>query len=721
MNASDFIKFDYLILTIIRIFFHNLKVSMMKLRLQQILPLILLISTMFTPYNMKADNTNSLPPLVKLWIGGIGNWNVKANWSPSGIPDSKNIVSIKGANSKVTLPKGVVVSAMQVILEDGCSLVLNNKSRLSINGSIDDGLVMSNGAIFTNRGVLEVDNVGKNAISTVGIVNPSSFTNEGTIKIGNNSTEDSPIGGKGIYLTNTAFTNTLAGKIFIDNVANDFAILTTSTSIFTNDGEVAFGTYLSVYYGIDNEGPGDFFNNGLLTFTNVSEEGVTLRTKIVNSGTIGVSPFAKLILNGSISNEELGFITIDGEIVNNGTIENKFRSFLTIFPNGKLMDYGVFTNQSFIRNYGTLHIAAGKTLEMSSVALDVLFPDETPPATFYNEITGVVNVEGIFNIKDRSVFNTNGTTQGDFKIVEIVEFNSDVNSRIAPGKKLDDPATNDIGMLTITGNLDLMSGTLDIEANGAESSSLYDYITVQGRVTLGANSKLKVAHGGNYMPKTGDEITVIKSTGGSVNGTFVAPNFDIPAGWKIRYEYPSAGDVTLVFTQILPVELLSFNAVNKGIPNVLTWETASEITNSGFEVQRKGEQGEWEVMGFVKGNGAASVYKFTDSNPLSISYYRLRQVDHDGKSEMSKVVSVVKERQFEVQVYPNPTPGKLKIQLAKEADADITVYNIVGQAVMANEKISTAGEIDLSPLTRGTYIVEIKSAGAIVRQKVVKQ
>jgi Secretion system C-terminal sorting domain len=716
LNSYLFIKYQYfsfeifinllLVFSYLGIFFNNLKVSMMKLRLQKsiILPLFLLISSLIMPYNLKA--------VTKTWIGLTGNWNVPSKWSPAGIPSSTDVVVISGATSIVTVPKGYWARAQQVTLS-GCSLTLNGTSRLSVNNSAFNGFQMNQGTIFRNKGILEIDNVMLNAISTVGTGTESSFINEGTIKIGSRGS----IGATGVFLTNTVFANLQAGRIFVDAIGlEQYAMIIASSSNFSNEGEINFGSAATVERGIDNEGPADFTNNGTITFTNVSDEGISARTKVINNGTIAVAETCTLQLDGSIRNEADGYITIDGTVNINtqtvgstttvGSISNF--GFLTIFPSGKLIDNANFMSEGFIRNFGILSVQTGKTFSM------------TGSATFFNEITGVLNVAGSVNINAGFTFNSIGTTQGDFNIYQNGDFISDVNSRIAPGTELGNAATNGIAKLTTNGNLDLMSGMLDIEANGADSPSLYDYLNVVGSFTIGASSKLKVVHGGGYVPVTGDEITVVKSVG-AVTGTFATANIDIPSGWKVRYDYPATGDVTLTYIQILPVELLSFKAANKGVSNLLTWETASEITNAGFEVQRKGEQGEWAVLGFVKGNGAPSVYNFTDNNPLSISYYRLRQVDHDGKSELSKVVSVVKERKLYVQIYPNPTAGRVSIKLEAEANADVTVFNLVGQVVMANEKVTTVGEIDLSGLARGTYIVEIKSEGVVARQKVVKQ
>jgi hypothetical protein len=67
---------------------------------------------------------------------------------------------------------------------------------------------------------------------------------------------------------------------------------------------------------------------------------------------------------------------------------------------------------------------------------------------------------------------------------------------------------------------------------------------------------------------------------------------------------------------------------------ILNWVTASEVNNSGFEIERKINNSTWENTGFIPGNGTTTetrAYTFSDNNlKPGIYYYRLKQVDHDG-------------------------------------------------------------------------------------------
>ena len=177
----------------------------------------------------------------------------------------------------------------------------------------------------------------------------------------------------------------------------------------------------------------------------------------------------------------------------------------------------------------------------------------------------------------------------------------------------------------------------------------------------------------------------------------------------------------------LPVELSSFTA-NVNINNVeLTWKTATEVNNNGFEVQRKEGStesgvGRWEKVGFVHGHGNSNSpkeYSYTDKNLTGGTkfQYRLKQIDNDGKYEYSKEVEVkvVPKDINLLQNYPNPfnPVTEIKFTLPEAAKVTLRVYNIIGQEV-ANlvNGIEEAGfhsiKFEGSNLPSGTYIYRLR-------------
>jgi len=197
----------------------------------------------------------------------------------------------------------------------------------------------------------------------------------------------------------------------------------------------------------------------------------------------------------------------------------------------------------------------------------------------------------------------------------------------------------------------------------------------------------------------------------------------------------------------LPVELTAFTAnVFDGKVN-LRWQTATEVDNYGFEVQRSAFSNQrpanWENIGFVEGHGNSNSpknYEFTDSelpNCDAVSY-RLKQIDIDGAYEYSNEIEVTLETipaKFELsQNYPNPFNPVTKIQysipavIASEAkqsvNATLKVYDIIGRevAVLVNES-KEAGiyevEFDASKLSSGLYFYSLTASGKTITKKMM--
>ena len=179
----------------------------------------------------------------------------------------------------------------------------------------------------------------------------------------------------------------------------------------------------------------------------------------------------------------------------------------------------------------------------------------------------------------------------------------------------------------------------------------------------------------------------------------------------------------------LPIQLASSLAnVVKDNDVEVAWKTVSETNNYGFEIYRKrGETGEWTKIGFVQGHGttlAPQTYTYADAG-LSFGkyYYRIKQVDLDGKSEtfpdMAVAVGVGPDKFILAQNYPNPFNPNTVIEFVvpQSGYASVKVYNLLGQEVATvfegnaeAQKINTA-RFDASNLPSGMYFYTLKSAG----------
>ncbi len=164
---------------------------------------------------------------------------------------------------------------------------------------------------------------------------------------------------------------------------------------------------------------------------------------------------------------------------------------------------------------------------------------------------------------------------------------------------------------------------------------------------------------------------------------------------------------TPVCQEVLPVTLLSFRGLRGPEGNRLVWETTSETNNKGFEVQRSRDARQFDAIGFVPGGAdgkAFRAYSFSDPAPAAITYYRLKQIDHDGQFEYSRIIAV-KEGHIASTVYPNPVRGRLNIKTAGTNQA-FNLKDKTGLTVMESDLLPDNG-IDTSHLQSGLYYLSV--------------
>jgi hypothetical protein len=173
----------------------------------------------------------------------------------------------------------------------------------------------------------------------------------------------------------------------------------------------------------------------------------------------------------------------------------------------------------------------------------------------------------------------------------------------------------------------------------------------------------------------------------------------------------------------LPVALKSFTVSQMNKAASLVWETTFESNNAGFEVERSynGFQ-TYEKIGFVEGLGTAAgaEYSYLDASPAGpLAYYRLKQVDHNGKYRYSEIRYLQISRPVtESILYPNPTTGIVIITLEGIESETLIQYSIVGAdgQVRVEKRKSSGSEIndrlstDISNLNIGAYTIIIDTA-----------
>ena len=216
------------------------------------------------------------------------------------------------------------------------------------------------------------------------------------------------------------------------------------------------------------------------------------------------------------------------------------------------------------------------------------------------------------------------------------------------------------------------------------------------------------------------------------NGLILSSNFIIKFQ---QYGYEPVGsdgisidDVSVTQLNKLPIELLNFNVapINKTSIKI-NWQTASEINNDFFTVERSTNGIEWAEIFRISGVGNSSDllnYSVIDEDPYwGVSYYRLKQTDFDGKFEYSQIRSInfEKLKNTSIELFPNPVNHQLTIVGNETELKNITIYNTIGQDVTKLTKQIIGDEskivVDLSNLNTGSYIIKTKTTA----NKVYKQ
>ena len=179
------------------------------------------------------------------------------------------------------------------------------------------------------------------------------------------------------------------------------------------------------------------------------------------------------------------------------------------------------------------------------------------------------------------------------------------------------------------------------------------------------------------------------------------------------------------FNVILPIELLSFQAIPQQDRVDLNWSTASESDNAWFFVERSMDLQDWQIVVQRPGAGNSSYvleYSSVDPAPLSgTSYYRLRQVDINGTSSTSDVVPV----QFtgvavQLSLFPNPATNQVTAWAVGTATGRVELFNSLGQPVASSRALQDSrAVIDLSALPSGSYVVVLTTADAVFQQRLL--
>jgi citrate lyase gamma subunit len=602
--------------------------------------------------------------------------------------DAPNLTIESGVT--MNLSTTVATTGIGVVLLDhlaitGATVNMTNKGTLNFSGDINHPIYMSNATTavnttnFTNQGTININGTFADATA--------SLTTGGINMTGSNTTVGNVFNNSGAINFNTTSGGTSTKPLFICGIG--------PKNLVTNSGTITVGTNGAPAIAIRlGDSKTIFDNTGTVTVGAGSISGVTGSTNgNFNNNTGGI-----LNLNAAVNNAVI-LLTNAGGTLNANATQRVGR--LTL--NGgavAIADGTTFTTFALILTLGNVTLGTG------NIVIENLGGSVTGGSLASHIITN-----GTGTLSNQSVSTTGaifpiGQSASSYDPVVIKPATGPLTFGARVGLQTSVLGTNPINpSLVVDREWDISgSGTTDLSFTSSAANK-------DGSMTRPAAGVGIVGHY-NSMTMAWDDYSAVYN---SMLKTWGIAGY---TGGFSPFIVASPGAV-------LSTELLNIKAKAANNTNIVAWETASEINNKGFEVERQNANGTWASLGFVQGIGKAATYTFTDKGPLSISYYRLRQIDFDGKETLSKIVSVSQDTKGRISISPNPTSDKVNIQLnqndVSNQPTTVILSDMTGRQVLTQTTTSGAFQLDLSSLAKGMYVVTLQSNNAIYQEKIIRQ
>lgn len=587
---------------------------------------------------------------TKNWIGGTGDWDVPANWNPTGVPTGVNDITIYSGVATVNTNANV----KSIVLGSGAQMNVGGFT-LTITGATANGI--RNFGTIVNDGTINITSCGQSAIK-----NESGAT----------------------------FTNGASGSLVLDDVSQPALWHTSGT--FINDGYIGIAQNTAVaHVALQNEA--NFTNNATIAIGSASGSIGLWGIYNTASGTF-TNDGGDISINNTISKAAIDNRNIFTNM-NNGTIN--IGNTVAVQHRG-IDNYGAFANTANIVIdqilYEAIYTNSGSTFSNSGVintnggGSSSMWVITGSGGTFNNEEPGIIH-----SIED--IVGTNFTNSGT----------------LSPGNSPGRLNIRNIYNSTSTAKLSIELGgtTVDTEydrlhfynagaANFDISNTSLEVVLINGFVPAAGNSF--------------DVLTSTYGYTGTFAATSL-PTLAANLEWEVDYT-TDPNRVTLRVNSTLPLDWISFRGKAESTGNLLQWETTNEINTLGFEILRKPKLDAWEKIGFIASNEGfrhINEYSFMDEEqPVGTQWYRLKQIDMDGQFELSDVISITRqEKGKELSIYPNPSANDLYVKGLDLTKNSYMIMDYTGRIIL--EGVLTANEsmIDVSQLKSGYYVLKLEN------------
>ncbi|MBK6266182.1 DUF11 domain-containing protein [Marivirga sp. S37H4] len=649
-----------------------------------------------------------------VWLGHSTDWSLASNWSAS-IPSSTFSALIPtspiGGNYPVINSD---VPAYNLEINAGARITVNATRTLNVYGNCyNDGTLSTGNGIINMRGT-DVQNLrgiigGLSINNTNGVIMNGNTNIQGILNLvsGTLSVEDNTL----------TIRNPIAGS-----TAN---LLTNSTSSISIEGSAA-GMILPTQATHLNSLR---LNNG---------NGLTLSNDLILEGALNLTTGTLTMNTNSL--------TLNGHINStNGTLSGDIDASLTINGAGNAGVLAISTTNNYVNNFefnrnngritieNDLKIAGNLILTNGVVKTDngIIWVENTDPdaissfgedAFINGKLRRCVIADQSYNFPVGSPNHLENAWIHFSAISEATcidaEFNAGHRGNAPNGLNVGPNQVNDVlnyGFWTIKPTSPSVVVTYDISitSRGHTNGNIFT-----NHILLKRDSEL------NDWSILGDHMALNEV--GSFNNPITVSRANLSGFSDFSVGVSSDGP--------LPISLVYFKGEIINDAAELTWQTASEINNDYFELEKSKDGENFDIIGIIEGQGTKyepTNYRFFDTGENSgTTYYRFRQIDYDGKYSYSPVVVIqFKEKAGNISLFPNPVKNTLNIVFEEGniSKAQIQLFDNMGRMVInqAHTVENNRLSVDVSGLSAGSYQLKVESpsaTGSIVSYtKLIKQ
>lgn len=218
-----------------------------------------------------------------------------------------------------------------------------------------------------------------------------------------------------------------------------------------------------------------------------------------------------------------------------------------------------------------------------------------------------------------------------------------------------------------------------------------------------SNSNLDVSW--HFTPSVGQVFDIL--THGSRTGQFASVNIPPIAGFSFSVDYTDPLKTSIVVSSALPITYSKhLEATQKQNSTYLTWSVATQINNDKYIIEHSKDGRNFSLLGEIEGDGnntSEKQYTYTHDKPsIGINYYRIKQVDYDGKYSFSNIATVRYDGSGETNIYPNPATSQVNISTTKPTS--VQIMDVYGRLLLNRDISDGQNTINISALPSGILI-----------------